>query len=100
VQVPERFLRILVDLSWRARLQRIDAGWIDLAFAAPLMDTTLARSELGWVPAVDAKSALREVISGIAAASSTNSPVLRRRTVHNQLTDLARSGPITARQFS
>jgi nucleoside-diphosphate-sugar epimerase len=100
VQVPERVLRVVVDLTWRSRLQRIDAGWIDLAFAAPLMDTTRARTELGWAPATDAKSALREVISGIAAASSTNSPVLRRRTVRNQLVDLVRSGPITARQFS
>jgi nucleoside-diphosphate-sugar epimerase len=100
VQVPERVLRPIVDLTWRLRLQRIDAGWIDLAFAAPLMDTTMARTELGWAPTIDARSALREVISGIADAANTNSPVLRRRTVRNQLADLVRSGPITARQFS
>jgi len=98
--VPERILRVAVDLTWRARLQRIDAGWIDLAFAAPLMDTSRASTELGWVPRIDAKTALREVITGIAEAASTNSPVLRHRTVRNQLTDLVRSGPITARRLS
>ena len=100
VQVPKRMIRAVVAATWTARLQRIDAGWIDLAFAAPLLDTTRAREQLAWEPVVDARSALAEAISGMAAADSAGSPVLRRRTIGGQLTELRRYGPITRRTLS
>jgi nucleoside-diphosphate-sugar epimerase len=100
VPLPAAALRALVAASWHARLQRIDAGWIDLAFAVPLLDTTRARTVLDWEPRVDAVSALREALAGIRDAASTASPVLRPRTVLGQLTELMRSGPITTRRLS
>jgi len=100
IQVPERVIRAAAAITWRARLQRIDPGWIDLAFAVPLLDTTRARTELGWQPKVDARSALHEGISGMAEAASTNSPVLRSRTLVNQASELLRKGPITRRKLS
>jgi hypothetical protein len=30
-------------LSWRAQLQHIDRGWIDLAFNVPLLDSSRAQ---------------------------------------------------------
>ena len=35
-----------MDLSWRARLQYIDRGWLDMAFTVPLLDCSRARREL------------------------------------------------------
>ena len=100
VSVPPAVLHVLVQLSWRLRLQRIDAGWLDLAFAVPLLDCTRARNELDWRPIVDARTAVAQAISGMTDGVGTQSPVLRRRTVRGQLADLLRRGPITDREES
>lgn len=65
VAVPEKPLRAAVDLSWKLRLQPTPPGWLDLALGVPLMDTTRAREELGWVPARTAGEALLELIDGM-----------------------------------
>jgi hypothetical protein len=88
-----------VDLSWRARLQSLDPGWIDLAFAVPLMDAGRARRELDWQPQVDARSALTEALEGMADAAAGASPVLRPRSVAQQLIRLVRSGPTGGRRL-
>jgi len=98
VSVPPRMLHLLVQLTWRLHLQRIDAGWLDMAFAVPLLDCRRANSVLDWRPSVDARSALAEAISGMTDGVGSTSPVLRRRTTGNQLTDLIRRGPITSRE--
>lgn len=100
IHVPESLIRGVVAATFAARVQRIDAGWIDLAFAAPLLDTTRARTQLGWEPQVDARAALAEAIDGIADAASTSSPVLRPRNLGRQFRELLRNGPITTRKLS
>ncbi|MET0863414.1 MAG: NAD-dependent epimerase/dehydratase family protein, partial [Nakamurella sp.] len=100
VSVPPPVLHFLVQLSWRLRLQRIDAGWLDMAFAVPLLDCTRAEAELDWRPTIDARVALAQAISGMTDGVGTQSPVLRKRTVLGQLTDLLRRGPITDREVS
>jgi len=99
VHLPRTVLRTAADLAWRLRLQPLDAGWIDLAFAVPLLDTTRARTELGWSPTVDARTALAEVLTGMADAAATASPALRPRSVAAELAALARRGPIVKRLF-
>lgn len=98
VPVPPPVLRFLVQLTWRLRLQRIDAGWLDMGFSVPLLDCSRARSVLDWQPTVDARVALAEAISGMTDMVGGQSPVLRRRTVSTQLTDLIRRGSITTRE--
>ncbi len=100
VQLPVAVLRSLASVTWHARLQRIDAGWIDLAFSVPTLDTGRARAVLGWEPQVDAVEALNEAVAGMRDAASTASPVLRPRTPRGQLTELVRNGPITRRRLS
>lgn len=85
VHVPARLLGTLVDLSWRARLQPIDRGWLDLAFTVPLLDCARARSELGWEPRFSSVEALAEVIEGVAEEAHTDSPPLRRRSMLEQI---------------
>jgi len=65
VRVPERALRIAVDVSWRLRLQPTPPGWLDLALGVPLMDVTRAREELGWRPTRSAGDALLELIDAM-----------------------------------
>ncbi len=97
VHVPRAVLRTATALGWRARLQPLDPGWIDLAFAVPLLDTGRARRELGWAPAVDARTALAEVVAGMADTASTTSPALRRRSVSAELVAAVRRGPVAHR---
>jgi UDP-glucose 4-epimerase len=65
VRVPEKALRVAVDVSWKLRLQPTPAGWLDLALGVPLMDTTRAREELGWRPTRSAGDALLELIDAM-----------------------------------
>jgi nucleoside-diphosphate-sugar epimerase len=76
VEVPPRLVRTTLDLSWRARLQATEPGWLDMALGVPVMDTSRARNELGWTARVSAVDALAELLSGIPVRSTGETPVL------------------------
>ncbi|MEV0214076.1 hypothetical protein [Micromonospora sp. ALFpr18c] len=76
VPVAAPVLRVAAALTWRARLQPVDAGWVELGLNAPLMSSERAESELGWVPRIDALTALKELIVGMAGGDHTASPPL------------------------
>jgi UDP-glucose 4-epimerase len=98
VHVPSRFLRPVVDLSWRLHLQQVDAGWLDLAFTVPTLDCTRARVELGWAPTHDARSVLTEVVTGMRDGAASATPVLRPRTVAASLARAVRHGAVGSRR--
>ena len=98
VHVPAAAVRAAVSASWHARLQPIDAGWIDMAYAVPLLDTTRAASELGWTAATDALSTLAETVRGMQEGASERSPVLRPRTVVRAVSRFVREGPVSSRR--
>lgn len=77
VRVPEKPLRTLASLAWKARLQPSPPGWVDMGLAVPVMDTTRARDHLGWTPTIDAESALRELLTGMRHASGLDTPPLK-----------------------
>jgi UDP-glucose 4-epimerase len=72
-------LRALASLSWRMRLQPTEPGWLDMARAVPLMDTTRARKELGWTARAGADEALVELLDGIRDSADYATPPLERR---------------------
>lgn len=98
VHVPSAVLGLLVDVSWRARLQPIDRGWLDMAFSLPLLNTERARTVLGWSPRWDAVHALAEVVDGMATGRGTASPVLRPRSVVGAIKRDVADGPLTTRR--
>ncbi|HUR84021.1 MAG TPA: NAD-dependent epimerase/dehydratase family protein [Solirubrobacteraceae bacterium] len=65
VPVPEKVLRVAVDVSWKLRLQPTPTGWLDLVLGVPLMDTSRALGELGWSPTRTSGEALLELIDGM-----------------------------------
>lgn len=74
VPVGAPLLRMAARLTWYARLQPVDAGWVELALNVPLMSSERAEAELGWRPRVDAVSALKELLAGMAERAHTASP--------------------------
>ncbi len=99
VHLPRPVLRTAAALTWHARLQPLDPGWIDLAFAAPLLDSGRARRELGWTPTVSADVALAQVVGGMADAAAMPSPALRQRSVVGELAALLTRGPVGSRHL-
>lgn len=79
VPLPASVLRTAVDLLWRLHVQPTDPGWIDLARQTPLMDTTRARTELGWEPRHDAVSTLLDFLAALNQGQGAPTPVLRPR---------------------
>jgi nucleoside-diphosphate-sugar epimerase len=65
--------------AWRLGLQPTDPSWLDMAMGVPVMDSSRARSELGWAPRHTATEALSEVLGGVRAQASMPTPVLRPR---------------------
>ncbi|WP_210443192.1 NAD-dependent epimerase/dehydratase family protein [Nocardioides sp. SYSU D00065] len=98
LHVPSAAVRAAVTTSWHARLQPLDPGWIDMAYALPLLDTTRARTELGWTPAKDATTTLAETVAGMQDAAAGRSPVLRPRSVAGALARAFRRGPVSSRR--
>lgn len=89
VPVPERALRVAVDLSWKLRLQPTPAGWLDLALGVPLMDATRAREELGWTPTRSAGEALLELIDAMRRGEGLDTAPLKP----------GGAGPLRVREF-
>jgi nucleoside-diphosphate-sugar epimerase len=97
VPVPFAVVRAAASLSWHARLQQVDPGWLDLGYAVPLLDTTRATTELGWTPAHDGLSVLAETVEGMQDGAAGRSPVLRPRSVTAALGSFLRRGPVSSR---
>jgi nucleoside-diphosphate-sugar epimerase len=76
VPVPPRVLRAAADAAFRAHLIPASAGWVDMAFGVPVMDTTRARTELGWEPAKTSGEALLELIDGLNSGAGGPTPPL------------------------
>jgi hypothetical protein len=69
-------LRTAADVTWRLRLQPTPAGWVDMALGVPVMDTTRARTELGWEPRTGAGDALLELLDGLRESAGAPTPPL------------------------
>ncbi|GIG39564.1 NAD-dependent epimerase/dehydratase family protein [Cellulomonas phragmiteti] len=78
-EVPFGVARAAVAAGWRARAVPVGPGWLDMAMAAPVLDTTRAERELDWRPRVSGVQALHAMVRGVAAGAGTAGPPLRAR---------------------
>ena len=97
IHLPAGILGTLADLSWRARLQPVDRGWLDMAFSVPLLDCSRAEKELDWHPQWSSLAALADLMEGVANHAAAESPPLRGRSMLEQLRRDATEGPMTTR---
>ena len=78
--VPSGAIRAGVELSWRLRLQPVTPGWLDMALNVPVMDTTRARTELGWSPERSAEDALLDLLEGLRTGADFPTPPLAKES--------------------
>jgi len=76
--IPMALLHAVVDLTWRARVQPTDSGWVQMAAGAPIMDTSRAERILAWEPKVSSIDAVKELLAGMGKGEGVSpSPVLK-----------------------
>jgi UDP-glucose 4-epimerase len=90
VPVPRGLLRGAAALTYRLRLQPSEPGWVDMAFAVPVMDTTRARTELGWRASRSSSEALLELLEGMREGAGLDTPPL----------EPGGAGPLRARELA
>lgn len=66
VAVNSRLLRTIVAALHTARVVAVTPGWYDVAMNSPLMDTSRARTELGWSPTRSSADSAVELLDGLA----------------------------------
>jgi nucleoside-diphosphate-sugar epimerase len=77
--LPEVLLREAVTVGYKTHLVPAEVGWLDMATQTPVMDTSRARSELGWSERVSSVDALRELLDGIGDGAGYPTPALAPR---------------------
>ena len=80
VKLPARPLRQAVAAAWRLHLVPASPMLVDLALSLPVMDTSRARSELGWRPSRASTEAIAEFLSGLRAGAGDATPPLDDKT--------------------
>lgn len=65
VEIAAGLMRAAMTMAWRLHLEPASPGWLDMALSAPLLDTTRARTVLGWSPRRDATDVLLEALRGL-----------------------------------
>lgn len=78
VPVPAGLVHAAARASFALRLQRSEPGWLDLAMNSPILDTTRARTILGWVPGRSSSEALLELLDAIGAKVKGKTPQLTK----------------------
>jgi nucleoside-diphosphate-sugar epimerase len=74
----------VVSATWKLRLQPTPPGWIDMALQAPIMDTSRARTELGWSPRHTSEDAFQELFEGMReSAGFTTAPLQSPRKMRS-----------------
>ncbi|MFD2795025.1 NAD-dependent epimerase/dehydratase family protein [Promicromonospora vindobonensis] len=80
VEVPPAVVRTALAAAYDSRLVRADPGWLDMAMAVPVLDTTRIKEELGWAPRRTAAEAVEDLLGGMAVGQGLRSAPLRPAT--------------------
>ncbi len=90
VKIPTWAPRAALSAAWRLRAVPVPPELFDLALLMPVLDTTRARTELGWEPQIDALDAVREVLEGMQEGAGGDTPPLAAKA----------GGPLRSREVA
>jgi UDP-glucose 4-epimerase len=77
VRLPAKAVRTAVAAAWHLHAIPASPTLVDLALSLPVMDTTRARAELGWVPQHSSVDAVRAFVDGLRTGEGGDTPTLR-----------------------
>lgn len=89
VRIPVGPLRAVLAAAWRLHAVPAAPGLFDAVLRLPLMDTTRARVDLGWVPRHTATEAIEEFLEGLRDGAGMDTPPLRSKLPGGRLSELA-----------
>lgn len=92
VPVPRPLARAALAALWHLHLVPASPQLLELALTLPVMDTTRARTELGWQPTMTAMDALTEVVEGIREGAGGPTPPLAAHAGGRARIDELRTG--------
>jgi nucleoside-diphosphate-sugar epimerase len=75
--VPARPVRAGLAALWRLHAVPTEPALLDLLLRVPLLDTSRARTELGWTPRYSARDALGAFLDGLLAGAGMHTPPLQ-----------------------
>jgi UDP-glucose 4-epimerase len=79
VPLPRWPVRAAVWLAWQLHLVPASPYLLDAFLRLPIMDTSRARTELGWVPRYSSREALKELLGGLRDGAGMSTPPLTRK---------------------
>jgi len=80
VPVPAFVLRTGMQAAFLAHVLQIEPGWLDMGLGVPQLDTTRARSELGWMAHHSGGDLLREFVAALGSGQGHTGPLLHPGT--------------------
>ncbi|MBB3676088.1 NAD-dependent epimerase/dehydratase family protein [Modestobacter versicolor] len=80
VPVPAVVLRTGMQAAFLAHVLQIEPGWLDLGIGVPQLDTTRARTQLGWVARHRGGDLLREFVAALSKGEGHTGALLHPGT--------------------
>ncbi|MBY4210334.1 NAD-dependent epimerase/dehydratase family protein [Rhodococcus fascians] len=95
VPVHRRLLSAAARIGFETHLSAVHHGWVDLAFATPMLNTDRASRDLDWSPKVDGPQVAEDVIAGMRDSAGADNGALRSRTAMDRIRSFGRRGFIS-----
>jgi nucleoside-diphosphate-sugar epimerase len=89
IPLSARAARALVGLAFAGLVSPLPQDWLDLGLAAPLLDTSRAREELGWSPRRSGEDAIADFLGGLRDGAGLETPPLAPDTTPARVRELA-----------
>ncbi|MGH3786324.1 MAG: SDR family oxidoreductase [Pseudonocardiaceae bacterium] len=88
VRVPVWPVRTALWLAWHLHLVPASPYLFDIFLRLPIMDTTRARTELGWSPRYSSRAAIEELLGGMRDGAGMSTPPLAPTTPGGRIHEL------------
>lgn len=89
IAMPVPPVRAALSALWRLHLVPAAPQLFDAVLRLPVMDTTRARTELGWTPRYDSCDAIREFLAGLGSGAGMDTPPLAPHAQGGRLREVA-----------